>query len=204
MRKIELVDLKTQYSKLKPEIDAAVTDVIESCAFINGPAVKNFEKNLSKYLGDTNVVPCANGTDALQICIMALGLKPGDEVITPTFTYAATAEVIALLGLIPRFVDVDPDTFNLDPAKIEEAITSKTKAIIPVHLFGQSVDMEPLMSIAEKHELLIIEDLAQAIGARYTFKDGSESFTGNMGDIGGTSFFPSKNLGCYGDGGAIV
>lgn len=204
MRKIELVDLKTQYVNIQPEVEQAIKEVLETATFINGPAVKSFKSNLSAYLNHASVVPCANGTDALQICMMALGLNRGDEVILPAFTYAATAEVIALLGLIPKFVDVDETSFNIDVTKIEEAITSKTKAIVPVHLFGQCADMEPLLKIADSKNIFVIEDVAQAIGAKYTFSSGEEKFSGCLGDVGATSFFPSKNLGCYGDGGAIV
>ena len=177
---------------------------IASTSFINGPAVKEFQLNLEQYLGVKHVIPCANGTDSLQIAMMALGLKPGDEVICPAFTYVATAEVIGLLGLTPVMVDVDPSTFNLTANAIEKAITSKTKAIVPVHLYGQSCDMEPIMILAQKHKLFVIEDNAQAIGADYTFSDGRVAKTGTIGHIGSTSFFPSKNLGCYGDGGALM
>jgi dTDP-4-amino-4,6-dideoxygalactose transaminase len=201
--KIEMVDLKGQYDKIKPEIDQAVISCIGSTSFINGPAVKEFQVNLQQYLGVKHVIPCANGTDSLQIAMMALDLKPGDEVICPAFTYVATAEVIGLLGLTPVMVDVDPNTFNLTATAIEKAITSKTKAIVPVHLYGQSCDMEPIIKLAEKHNLFVIEDNAQAIGADYTFSDGRVAKTGTMGHIGSTSFFPSKNLGCYGDGGAL-
>jgi len=204
MRKIELVDLKTQYQNIQPEVEQVINEILETATFINGPAVKKFKSNLSAYLDNASVVPCANGTDALQICMMALGLQRGDEVILPAFTYAATAEVIALLGLIPKFIDVEETSFNIDPLKIEEAITPKTKAIVPVHLFGQCVDMEPLLKIAHSKNIYIIEDLAQSIGAKYKFSTGEEKFSGCMGDVGATSFFPSKNLGCYGDGGAIV
>ena len=203
MNKIQMVDLAGQYQKIKNEIDKAIEGVLESTAFINGPEVKSFLQELEHYLGVKHVIPCANGTDALQIAMMALGLKPGDEVITASFTYVATAEVIALLQLTPVLVDVDPETFNIDPAAVEKAITSKTKAIVPVHLFGQCADMEALLVIAKKHNLFVIEDNAQAIGARYTFSDGTSHAAGTMGDIGATSFFPSKNLGCYGDGGAL-
>lgn len=203
MRKIELVDLKSQYLKIQSEIDGAISEVIHTTSFINGPAVKKFKENLSKYLGNATVIPCANGTDALQISMMALGLKPGDEIITPAFTFAATAEVIALLGLIPKFVDVDERTFNIDPDKIKAAISPKTKAILPVHLFGQCADMESIINIAKDAQLFIIEDTAQAISAQYTFSSGTKKFAGTIGTIGTTSFFPSKNLGCYGDGGAI-
>jgi len=203
MKKIQMVDLRSQYLKIKDEIDAGIQEVVDSCAFVNGPAVKNFQADLESYLGAKHVIPCANGTDALQVAMMALGLKPGDEVITTSFTFIATAEVIALLGLTPVLVDVEADTFNIDPIAVEKAITPKTKAIVPVHLFGQCADMEALQAIADKHELFIIEDTCQAIGADYIFNDGSRKKAGTMGEIGCTSFFPSKNLGCYGDGGAI-
>lgn len=198
-----MVDLRNQYLKIKDEIDAGIQEVVDSCAFVNGPAVHNFQADLEAYLGVKHVIPCANGTDALQVAMMALGLKPGDEVITTSFTFIATAEVIALLGLTPVLVDVEPDTFNIDPLAVEKAITSKTKAIVPVHLFGQCADMEALQKIADKHSLFIIEDTCQAIGADYIFNDGSRKKAGSIGEIGCTSFFPSKNLGCYGDGGAI-
>lgn len=198
-----MVDLKSQYKKIKAEVDAAIMNVIETATFINGPEVHEFQKELENYLGVKHVIPCANGTDALQIAMMALGLKSGDEVITPSYTYIATTEVMALLGLTPIFVDVDPKTFNIDVTKIEAAITSKTKAIVPVHLYGQAADMDAIMDIARKHNLAVIEDNAQAIGCDYTHKDGTKSKTGTIGTIGCTSFFPSKNLGCYGDGGAI-
>ena len=201
---IEMVDLKGQYNKIKTEIDHAVISSIASTSFINGPAVKEFQLNLEQYLGVKHVIPCANGTDSLQIAMMALDLKPGDEVICPAFTYVATAEVIGLLGLTPVMVDVDPSTFNLTATAIEKAITIKTKAIVPVHLYGQSCDMEPIMILAQKHKLFVIEDNAQAIGADYTFSDGRVAKTGTIGHIGSTSFFPSKNLGCYGDGGALM
>ncbi|MBV6653940.1 MAG: DegT/DnrJ/EryC1/StrS family aminotransferase [Mameliella sp.] len=200
---IQMVDLKTQYQKLKTEIDAAVLGVLDSCTYINGPTVKSFKANLESYLGASHVIPCANGTDALQIALMAVGLKPGDEVIVPAFTYVATAEVIALLNLKPVMVDVDPDTFNVTADIIKAAITPKTKAIVPVNLFGQSCDMEPIMQLANEHNLWVIEDNAQAIGADYTFIDGHTQKTGTIGHIGCTSFYPSKNLGAYGDGGAI-
>jgi len=200
---IQMVDLKRQYLKIKPQVDAAIQEVLESAAFINGAPVQQFSQELQQYLDIKHVIPCANGTDALQIAMMALGLQPGDEVITPSFTFIATAEVIALLNLKPVFVDVDPKTFCLDPAAVEKAITSKTKAIVPVHLYGQSADMEPLMAIAQKHNIPVIEDNAQAIGGHYTFKNGSVKKLGAIGHIGCTSFFPSKNLGCYGDGGAL-
>jgi UDP-2-acetamido-2-deoxy-ribo-hexuluronate aminotransferase len=203
MKKIHMVDLVTQYQNIKKEIDEAILQVLDSAMFINGPAVKSFQADLEKYLGGAQVIPCANGTDALQVAMMALDLKPGDEVITANFTYVATAEVIALLGLTPVLVEVNPDTFTIDPAAIEKAITPKTKAIVPVHLFGQCADMEAVMAIANKHKLYVIEDVAQAIGADYTFTDGSKKKAGTIGTIGCTSFFPSKNLGCFGDGGAI-
>lgn len=201
--KIQMVDLKGQYMKIRPEVDAAIQNVIDNTAFINGPIVKEFAQNLSDYMGGCHVITCANGTDALQIALMALGLKPGDEVIVPAFTYVASAEVIGLLGLTPVMVDVDYDTFNVTVENIKKALSDKTKAIIPVHLFGQSCDMEPILDFAKEHNLYVIEDNAQAIGAEYTFSDGHKEKTGTMGTIGCTSFFPSKNLGCYGDGGAI-
>ena len=203
MRKLMMVDLKSQYEDIKTEVDLAIHEVIDSTAFINGPAVNRFQKNLETYLNVKHVIPCANGTDALQVSMMALGLKPGDEVITSSFTFIATAEVIALLGLTPVLVDVDPDTFNIDPKAILRAITPKTKAIVPVHLFGQSSDMDAVMEIAEKYKLHIIEDNCQAIGADYLFADGTRKKTGTISIVGCTSFFPSKNLGCYGDGGAV-
>jgi len=203
MRKIAMVDLKAQYEKIKPEIDTAIGEVITSTAFINGPAVKEFQADLEKYLGVKHVIPCANGTDALQVAMMALGLKPGDEVIAPSFTFIATAEVIALLGLTPVLVDVDPDTFNIDPEAIKRAITGRTRAIVPVHLFGQSADMDAIMTIAKEHGLFVIEDTCQAIGADYLNAQGQKVKSGTIGHVGCTSFFPSKNLGCYGDGGAI-
>lgn len=203
MNKIQMVDLKGQYMKIKPEVDAAIQDVIDNTAFINGPIVKEFAQNLSDYMGGCHVITCANGTDALQIALMALELKPGDEVIVPAFTYVASAEVIGLLGLTPVMVDVDYETFNVTVDNIKKALSPKTKAIIPVHLFGQSCDMEPILAFAKEHNLYVIEDNAQAIGAVYTFSDGHKEKTGTMGTIGCTSFFPSKNLGCYGDGGAI-
>lgn len=198
-----MVDLIGQYEKIQPEIDKAVMDVIRSSAYINGPEVKTFQAELEKYLGVKHVIPCANGTDALQIAMMALGLQPGDEVITASFTYVATAEVIALLKLTPVLVDVLPDTFLIDPKAVERAITPKTKAIVPVHLFGQCADMDALMDIAKRHNLAVIEDVAQAIGSTYKLKNGTSVKAGTIGTIGCTSFFPSKNLGCYGDGGAI-
>ncbi|TVQ87530.1 MAG: DegT/DnrJ/EryC1/StrS family aminotransferase [Bacteroidetes bacterium] len=203
MRKIQMVDLKSQYDKIQQEIDTAVIDVIRSTQYINGSEVKNFQHDLEEYLDVKHVIPCANGTDALQVAMMALDLKPGDEVITTSFTFVATVEVIALLGLTPVLVDVLPDTFNIDPEKVKNAISPKTKAIVPVHLFGQCVDMEPLLELAEKHNLFIIEDNAQAIGADFIFGDGTRKKAGTLGTIGCTSFFPSKNLGCYGDGGAV-
>ena len=203
MSEIKMVDLRTQYLRIQEEIDAAIREVIDSTIFIGGPAVKKFQEGLEAYLGVKHVIPCANGTDALQIAMMALGLKPGDEVIVPAFTYVATAEVIGLLGLTPVMTDVDPDTFNITPELIEKAITPKTKAIVPVHLFGQVADMAPIMAIAEKHGLFVIEDNAQAIGATYHGMGASRK-AGTMGHFGCTSFFPSKNLGCYGDGGAIM
>jgi dTDP-4-amino-4,6-dideoxygalactose transaminase len=201
--KIQMVDLKTQYRRIKTEINEAIIEVIESAAFINGPKVKEFQANLEAYLGVKHVIPCANGTDALQIALMALGLKPGDEVIVPSFTYVATAEVIALLQLKPIMVDVRSDTFDISAEIIEKAITPKTKAIVPVHLFGQCCEMEGILSVAERHNLFVIEDNAQAIGSDYTFKNGSSKKAGTIGHIGTTSFYPAKNLGAYGDGGAI-
>ena len=203
-KRIQMVDLGGQYLKIKNEIDASISNVLESCAFINGPQVKQFAAHLAEYLGVKHVIPCANGTDALQISLMALELKPGDEVIVPAFTYVATAEVIGLLGLTPVMVDVDYSTFNTTLKNIEKALTSKTKAIVPVHLFGQSCDMEPILNFAREHSLHVVEDNAQALGAEYTFSNGVKCKTGTMGTIGCTSFFPSKNLGCYGDGGAIM
>ena len=204
MRSIQMVDLKQQYQKMKKEIDSAVLEVLESSAFINGPQVQSFASALANYHGVKHVIPCANGTDALQIAMMALDLKPGDEVITPSFTYIATTEVIALLKLTPVFVDVDPKTFCIDPAAIEKAITENTKAIVPVHLYGQSADMEKIMEIARRHNLFVIEDNAQAIGCDFYFSDGGIRKTGTIGTVGTTSFFPSKNLGAYGDGGAML
>lgn len=202
VKTIQMVDLKSQYQKIKTEVDLEIQKVIDGTAFINGPVVKEFQADLEKYLNVKHVIPCANGTDALQIAMMALGLKAGDEVITANFTYVATAEVIGLLGLTPVLVDVDPDTFNIDVVAFEKAISPKTRAIVPVHLFGQCADMENILRIAQKHKLFVIEDTAQAIGADYTFSDGRKMKAGTMGDVGCTSFFPSKNLGCYGDGGA--
>ena len=201
---IQMVDLKRQYLKIKPEVDAAMANVLETTAFINGKAVADFTQHLQEYLAVQHVIPCANGTDALQIAMMALGLEPGDEVITPSFTYIATTEVIALLRLKPVFVDVDPKTFCIDVSKIRAAITPKTKAIVPVHLYGQSCDMEEIMKIAQEYNLFVVEDNAQAIGATIRFSDGSVHKTGTIGHVGCTSFFPSKNLGCYGDGGAMM
>ncbi len=198
-----MVDLKRQYREIKEEIDRGIHAVLDSSAYINGPQVQEFSDNLATYLGVKHVIPCANGTDALQIAMMALGLQPGDEVITPSFTYVATTEVIALLRLQPVFVEVDKTTFCIDPESVRKAITPKTKAIVPVHLYGQAADMEAIMEIAREHGLYVIEDNAQAIGSAYTFADGSTRKTGTIGTIGTTSFFPSKNLGCYGDGGAI-
>lgn len=199
-----MVDLNSQYLAIKNEIDAAIQDVLDKGYYINGAPVHNFSKNLEEYLHVNKVIPCANGTDALQIALMALGLKPGDEVITSPFTFVATAEVIALLGLIPVFVDIDLANFNIDEKKLEAAITPKTKCIIPVHLFGQAANMEAIMAIANKHNLYVVEDNAQAIGADYTFSDGSKKKVGTIGHIACTSFYPSKNLGCYGDGGALM
>ena len=198
-----MVDLQTQYQFIKSQVDKGISEVLSSAQSINWPAVKKFQSNLESYLGVKHVIPCANGTDALQVAMMGLGLKPGDEVITADFTYASTVEVIALLGLTPVLVDVDIDTFNINPQAIEKAITSKTKAIVPVHLFGQPAAMDEILEIAKKYNLYIIEDNAQALGAYFKNKEGKKIKTGCIGDIGTTSFFPSKNLGCYGDGGAI-
>ncbi len=203
MRKIQMVDLQTQYQFIKLKVDKGIEEVLNSAQFINGPAVKTFQTKLETYLGVKHVIPCANGTDALQIAMMGLGLKPGDEVITADFTYASTVEVIALLGLTPVLVDVDLETFNISPEAIEKAVTSKTKAIVPVHLFGQAAEMDAILKIAKKHNLYVIEDNAQALGANFKHKTGEKVKTGCIGDVGTTSFFPSKNLGCYGDGGAI-
>jgi UDP-2-acetamido-2-deoxy-ribo-hexuluronate aminotransferase len=203
MQPIQMVDTKGQYLKIKQEVDTAVIEVIESSAFINGKPVQQFAANLSAYLGTTYTIPCANGTDALQIAMMALDLQPGDEVITPSFTYIATTEVIALLRLKPVFVEVDKKTFCISPESIERAITPRTKAIVPVHLYGHAAPMEEIMAIAKKHNLYVIEDNAQAIGSDYTFSDGSKKKTGTIGHIGATSFYPSKNLGAFGDGGAL-
>lgn len=203
MKKIEMSDLVSQYHRIKPEIDSAITGVLESGRFIGGYGVESLSKNLQSYLDVKHVIPCANGTDALQIAMMALDLQPGDEIITPNFTYAATVEVVALLKLTPVLVEVNPDTFCVSVDEIEKAITPRTKAIVPVHLFGQCADMEGIMALAKKYNLFVIEDTAQAIGAEYTFSDGTKKRAGTIGTIGTTSFFPSKNLGCYGDGGAI-
>lgn len=203
MKKIQMVDLKGQYNHIKEAVDSSVLEVLDSTAYINGPKVHEFQKNLENYLGVKHVIPCANGTDALQIAMMGLGLKPGDEVITADFTFAATVEVIALLQLTPVLVDVDPVTFNIDVEAIKKAITPKTKAIVPVHLFGLCANMEAIMEIAKAHNLYVIEDNAQAIGATYTYSNGKKEKAGTIGHVASTSFFPSKNLGCYGDGGAI-
>jgi dTDP-4-amino-4,6-dideoxygalactose transaminase len=203
MHKIEMADLVGQYHRIKPEIDQAINGVLESGRFIGGPVVEGFATHLASYLDVAHVIPCANGTDALQIAMMALNLQPGDEVITADFTYAATAEVIALLKLTPVLVEVDPHTFNIDPSAFEKAITPKTKAVVPVHLFGQCADMDAILRIAQAHNLYVIEDTAQAIGSVYTYSDGRTARAGTMGTVGTTSFFPSKNLGCFGDGGAM-
>ncbi len=203
MKEIRMVDLHAQYLRLKKEIDAALQEVIDTSAFINGPAVRTFAAHLAEYTGAAHVIPCGNGTDALQAALASLHLEPGDEVIVPDFTFIATVETVALLGLTPVVADVDPRTFLLQPAAVEQLITPRTRAVIPVHLFGQTVDMEPLMQLAEKHSLYVIEDAAQALGTRYTFSDGTEKMAGTIGHIGCTSFFPSKNLGAFGDGGAI-
>ena len=203
MKKIEMVDLKGQYQGIQSLVNASVISTIESTKFINGPQVKEFQEHLENYLGVKHVIPCANGTDALQIALMGLGLKKGDEIITADFTFAATVEVISLLGLTPVLVDIDIETYNIDVSAVKKAITDKTKAIIPVHLFGQAAMMSEIIAIAEKNDLYIIEDNAQSIGANYTFPDGSKKKTGGLGHLGTTSFFPSKNLGAYGDGGAI-
>ena len=204
MNKIQMVDLMAQYERIKPSVDAAIQSVITKAQFINGPEVSTFQEELSEYLGVKHVIPCANGTDALQIAMMGLGLQPGDEVITPSFTYIATTEVIALLGLTPVFVEVDAETFCMDPISLAKAITPKTKAIVPVHLYGQAANMEEIMRIANAHNLYVIEDNAQAIGCDYYFSSGDVAKTGTIGHIGCTSFFPSKNLGCFGDGGAMM
>jgi dTDP-4-amino-4,6-dideoxygalactose transaminase len=201
---IQMVDLKRQYEKIKSEVDQGIQEVINNTQFIKGPQIKQFEKDLQEALNVNHVIACANGTDALQIAMMALGLKPGDEVLLPVFTYVATAEVIALLGLTPVMIDVDPDTFCIDVDLIESKISKKAKAIVPVHLFGQCANMDEILRIAKEHKLFVIEDTAQAIGAKYTFQDGSVMGAGCMGTIGTTSFFPSKNLGCYGDGGSLM
>ncbi len=198
-----MVDLGGQYQGIKEQVNSSISNILDSSAFINGPEVHAFQKELEEYLNVKHVIPCANGTDALQICMMGLGLQPGDEVITADFTFAATVEVIALLQLTPVLVDVEPDTFNIDIAAIEKAITPKTKAIVPVHLFGQCANMDAIMDLADKHNLFVIEDNAQGIGAKHTFKNGTKKMSGTIGHVASTSFFPSKNLGCYGDGGAI-
>lgn len=203
MKKIQMVDLQSQYAKIKQEIDAGIEEVIASAAFIKGPKVSDFQAHMEAYTGAKHVINVGNGTDALQIALMGLGLKPGDEVITPTFTFIATAEVVALLGLTPVVVDVDWETMNMDVESVRRAITPRTKAIVPVHLFGQCADMEPIMQLAEENHLFVVEDACQAIGAEYTFSNGETKQAGTIGHIGCTSFFPSKNLGCYGDGGAI-
>ncbi|WP_274475104.1 DegT/DnrJ/EryC1/StrS family aminotransferase [Mangrovimonas aestuarii] len=203
MRKIQMVDLNGQYQEIKEAVNNSIQEVLESSAYINGPEVHKLQKGLEDYLGVKHVIPCANGTDALQIAMMGLGLQPGDEVITADFTFAATVEVIALLQLTPVLVDVEPDTFNIDLEAVKRAITPKTKAIVPVHLFGQCANMEAIMEIAKEHNLYVIEDNAQAIGANYTYSNGTKAKAGTIGHVGATSFFPSKNLGCYGDGGAI-
>ncbi|MFT6747109.1 MAG: UDP-2-acetamido-2-deoxy-ribo-hexuluronate aminotransferase [Glaciecola sp.] len=203
-KKIQMVDLFTQYKNIESEVSQAILNVIESTAFINGPAVKQLKDGMQKEFNVKHVIPCANGTDAIQIALMALDLKPGDEIITTTFTFIATAEVIALLQLTPVFVDVDPNNYCISPAAIKEKITDKTKVILPVHLYGHCAPMEEILNLAKEHNLKVIEDTAQGIGSGYTFTDGSKKFAGTMGDVGTTSFFPSKNLGCYGDGGAIM
>ena len=203
MKKIQMVDLPGQYEHIKKTVDASIQEVLNSATYINGPYVKEFQADLEKYLDVKHVIPCANGTDALQIAMMGLGLEQGDEVITADFTFAATVEVIGLLKLTPVLVDVEADTFNIDIEALKKAITPKTKAIVPVHLFGQCANMEAIMAIAKEHNLYVIEDNAQAIGADYTFSDGTKKKSGTIGNVGTTSFFPSKNLGCYGDGGAI-
>ncbi|WP_121050016.1 DegT/DnrJ/EryC1/StrS family aminotransferase [Lacinutrix venerupis] len=203
MKKIQMVDLKGQYTQIKKEVNDSIQEVLETTTFVNGPKVHEFQKNLENYLGVKHVIPCANGTDALQIAMMGLGLKPGDEVITVDFTFAATVEVIALLNLTPVLVDVNPDDFNIDIEAVKRAITPKTKAIVPVHLFGQCANMDAIMEIAKQNNLFVIEDNAQAIGAKYTNSKGEKHMSGTIGHVASTSFFPSKNLGCYGDGGAI-
>lgn len=203
MKKIQMVDLKSQYDQIKDTVNASIQEVLDTTSYINGPQVHSFQKNLETYLDVKHVIPCANGTDALQIIMMGMGLQPGDEVITADFTFAATVEVIALLQLTPVLVDVEPDTFNISVEAIKKAITPKTKAIVPVHLFGQAANMEEIMTLATEHNLYVIEDNAQGIGANYKYADGSKKKTGVIGHAASTSFFPSKNLGCYGDGGAI-
>lgn len=203
MKKIQMVDVQSQYQHIKEEVDAAIQAVIDSAAFINGPAVKQFKTSLEEYLSVDTVIPCANGTDALQIALMALGLKPGDKIMVPAFTYVATAEVIALLNLEPVMVDVDPDTFNLTADIVEKNLSPDIKAVVPVHLYGQCADMEGIMKLAEQHGFYVIEDAAQSIGSDYRFNDGTTKKSGTIGHIGCTSFYPSKNLGAYGDGGAI-
>ncbi|MBR5642885.1 MAG: DegT/DnrJ/EryC1/StrS family aminotransferase [Salinivirgaceae bacterium] len=203
MNPLQMVDLKSQYLRIKPQIDNAIQGVIDSCQFVKGAEVKAFEQELAQYLNVKHAIACGNGTDALQVALMALGLKPGDEVITTDFTFIATVEVIALLGLKPVLADINPATFNIDIESVKRAITPRTKAIVPVHLFGQCADMEPLLQLAEKHGLYIVEDTAQGLGAEYRFSDGTVCKAGTIGTIGCTSFFPSKNLGCYGDGGAL-
>ena len=203
MRKLQMVDLKSQYEKIKDTVNASIQEVLDTTSYINGPQVQQFQKSLEDYLDVKHVIPCANGTDALQIAMMGLGLKPGDEVITADFTFAATVEVIALLQLTPVLVDVEMDTFNISIDAIKKAITPRTKAIVPVHLFGKAANMEAIMQLALEHDLYVIEDNAQAIGANYTFEDGAKKKVGAIGHVASTSFFPSKNLGCYGDGGAI-
>jgi len=201
--KIQMVDVKSQYQKIKTEVDQGIQNVIDSCAFINGPAVKKFKNSLEEYLSAEIVIPCANGTDALQIAMMALDLKPGDEVIVPAFTYVATAEVIALLGLTPVMVDVDPDSFNITPEIVLAALTPKTKCVVPVNLYGQNAELEGIMNLADRHGFYVVEDNAQAIGSDYIFSDGTRKKSGTIAHIGSTSFYPSKNLGAYGDGGAL-
>lgn len=203
MKKIQMVDLKSQYERIKEEVDAAMQEVIDQTAFINGPQVRLFADELEQYLNCKYVIPCGNGTDGLQIAMMALDFRPGDEVIVPAFTYISSVEVIALLGLKPVFVDVDPDTFQIDVTKIEAVISDRTVAIVPVHLFGQCADMESILELAKKYRLKVIEDAAQSLGSLYSFSDGRQAQSGTMGEIGVTSFFPSKNLGCFGDGGAL-
>ena len=203
MKKIQMVDLQSQYLRIKQEIDTGIQEVLDAAAFVKGPKVTEFQHHLEQYTGAKHVIPVGNGTDALQIALMSLGLKSGDEVITPTFTFIATAEVVALLGLTPVVVDVDWETMNMDVDSLQRSITPRTKAIVPVHLFGQCANMEAILTIAKKNHLYVVEDACQAIGAQYKFTDGSVRQAGTMGDIGCTSFFPSKNLGCYGDGGAI-